>query len=296
MNNKIATLTFCFIMFAFTSQVIAKPIIAFVSIPPQKWLIEKLSGDAIDVHVLVDKGQEPHTFEPTPRQIVSLSAASVYFTLDMNFEKMILDKLVRNNKNLQIIDTTAEVNKIPLSEHGVHHDENHDDAHGAHDEAYDPHVWLSPINLKIMAQSISETLVTIDSKNKSIYQGKLSRLLNELDALHIEITTQLAPYEGSRIFVFHPSFGYFTDAYHLIQEAVEIEGKSPSPKQLSILIGKAKKDKVKVIFTQPQFDPKSSQAIANAIQGEAVPLDPLAENVAENIKTMADKVTKALTK
>lgn len=278
-------------MFAFTSQVIAKPIIAFVSIPPQKWLVEKLSGKSIDVHVLVDKGQEPHTFEPTPRQIVSLSAASVYFTLDMNFEKMILAKLVRNNKNLQIIDTTTGVNKIPLSEHGLHHD----DAHGSHDETYDPHVWLSPINLKIMAQSISETLIAIDSKNKTIYQERLSILLDELDALHNEITKQLAPYEGSRVFVFHPSFGYFTDTYHLIQEAVEIEGKSPSPKQLSILIGKAKKDKVKVIFIQPQFDPKSSQAIARAIQGEAVPLDPLAENVADNIRTMANKVTKALT-
>lgn len=296
MNIKTVTLAFCFILFAFTSQVIAKPIVTFVSIPPQKWLVEKLSGDSIDVHVLVNKGQDPHTFEPTPKQIVSLSAASVYFTLDMSFEKVILDKLIQNNKNLKIIDTTAEVNKIPFSEHGEHHDDNHDDGHGSHDETNDPHVWLSPINLKIMAQSTSKALIEMDSENKILYEEKLEYLLNELDVLHQDITSQLAPFEGSRIFVFHPSFGYFTDTYHLLQEAVEIEGKSPSPKQLSTLIGMAKEDKVKVIFTQPQFDPKSSQAIANAIQGEVVPLDPLAENVVDNIRTMANKVTKALTK
>ncbi len=184
MNYKITTLTFCFIMFAFTSQVFAKPIITFVSIPPQKWLVEKLSGDSIDVHVLVDKGQEPHTFEPTPKQIVSLSAASVYFTLDMNFEKVILDKLIQNNKNLQIIDTTTEVNKIPLSDHETHHDENLEDAHESYNETYDPHIWLSPINLKTMAQTIGEVLIEIDSENKLVYQEKLASLLKELDALH----------------------------------------------------------------------------------------------------------------
>ena len=78
------------------------------------------------------------------------------------------------------------------------------------------------------------------------------------------------------------------------QEAVEVEGKSPTPRQLYSLLTRAKTDKVKIVFVQPQFDRKSAQAIANGIGGEVVPLDPLAEDVVGNLKIMAEKIQSAL--
>ncbi|MBW2329130.1 MAG: zinc ABC transporter substrate-binding protein, partial [Deltaproteobacteria bacterium] len=87
---------------------------------------------------------------------------------------------------------------------------------------------------------------------------------------------------------------YFAHAYNLYQEAVEIEGKSPSPRQLYSLISRAKAEKVKVVFVQPQFDRKGAQAVAHAIGGEVVPLDPLAEDVSGNLKIMAEKIQSAL--
>ena len=41
----------------------------FVTIVPQAFLAERIGGEAVEVHILAAKGQDPHTFEPTPRQV-----------------------------------------------------------------------------------------------------------------------------------------------------------------------------------------------------------------------------------
>ena len=158
----------------------------------------------------------------------------------------------------------------------------------------DPHVWLSPVNLKIMAANMAQTLCDRDPQNCTAYTANLDKVNLELEVLDQMIADQLQPYAGEKFFVFHPSFGYFSKRYGLQQEAVEVEGKTPTPKQLSALINEAKADGVKVIFVQPQFDPRSGQAIAAAIGGEVVPLDALAEDVEENLKTIAARIRTAL--
>lgn len=279
----------------------AKPLDIYVSIPPQKWLLEQLGGELVTTHVLVGKGQDPHTFEPTPRQVVSLSAAQVFFTMNMPFENVLLHKLVHNNTNLKTLDVTKGIQRIPFTrdeEHGHHdHEEAHHDHHGHdHKAGLDPHTWLSAKNLQKMAEIMTETLIKLDAANTEVYAKNLATIKKQLTDIDEKIHHQLEPYHDARFYVFHPSFGYFAHDYHLIQEAVEIEGKSPSPKQLSKLIQMAKADKVKVIFTQPQFDQRSGQAIAAAINGSVVPLNPLAENVAENLQLMADKIAASLSK
>lgn len=141
---------------------------------------------------------------------------------------------------------------------------------------------------------MARALIATDPQNSGDYTANLEQLNRELDALDRKIATQLQPYAGATFFVFHPSFGYFAKRYGLHQEAVEVEGKSPTPKQLSSLIAEAKDDGVKVIFVQPQFDSRSSEVIAGAIGGEVVPLDALAEDVTGNLETIADRITTAL--
>jgi zinc transport system substrate-binding protein len=75
---------------------------------------------------------------------------------------------------------------------------------------------------------------------------------------------------------------------------VEVSGKSPTPKQLSTLIARARQDRVRIIFVQPQFDSRSAAAVARAIDGVVEPLDPLAEDVAANLRTMAARIATAL--
>lgn len=91
-----------------------------------------------------------------------------------------------------------------------------------------------------------------------------------------------------------PAFGYFANTYHLEQKAVETGGKSPTPRQLVKIVAEAKKNNVRVIFVQPQFDPKSANAVAQAINGRVLPLDPLAEDVFANIKNMSRTIGSVL--
>jgi zinc transport system substrate-binding protein len=155
-------------------------------------------------------------------------------------------------------------------------------------------VWLDPARLGIIAGNMAQALSEAAPGDSAYFESNLEGLRKDLEAADTAIRTQLAPFAGRTFFVFHPAFGYFADTYGLIQKAVEIEGKSPTPRQLQALIAEAREHQVKTIFVQPQFDAKSAETIAKAIGGEVRPLDDLARNVLGNLHAMADAIADAL--
>lgn len=294
------------ILLVLTSAAVAAPLEIFVSIPPQKWLSEKIGGELVSTNVLVARGQDPHTFEPTPKQISSLARSRLYFTIGMEFEQQITHRLDGAVASMRMVDTTATIDRIPAIHLASHAESGHTEdlevpagveeheKHAHHHAGDDPHVWLSPPNLIRMAEVMAEAMSVADPEHAATYRQNLSRTTDSLTQLHRDIATMLAPFRGASFYVFHPSFGYFAREYGLHQEAVEISGKSPTPKQISNLIAKAKGDKVRIIFVQPQFDSKSATAVARAIGGVVEPLDALAEDIPTNLRTMALQIKKAL--
>ncbi len=294
MRKKIFLVLLTGCLFGFSSAAFAAPLQVFVSILPQKWLVEQVGGDLVAIRVLVDQGQEPHNFEPTPKQIAALFRSTIYFTVDMPFERTIIRKIQQSGTGLQLVDVTASIEKISMTGQVEEGKENSRNTGQQRRDGLDPHVWLAPENLKIMAGTVATALAAADPAHKSIYEDNLHSVSTTLDRLNKKNQQLLAPYRGATFFVFHPAFGYFARAYGLHQEAVEVAGKSPSPKQLRSLISRARAENVRVVFVQPQFDPRSARAVARAIGGEVVPLDPLAENVPANLSVMAEKIQSAL--
>ena len=94
--------------------------------------------------------------------------------------------------------------------------------------------------------------------------------------------------------VVHPSWGYFADTYELIQVPIENEGKAPGARTLTTLIEQAKREKVKVIFVQPQFDKRTATQLASAIGAQVIAIDPLASDYADNLREVARRITAAL--
>jgi zinc transport system substrate-binding protein len=94
--------------------------------------------------------------------------------------------------------------------------------------------------------------------------------------------------------VFHPSWGYFAQAYGLEQVSIEFEGKEPKPAELQYLIQYAKERSIKVVFVQPQFSWLAAQAIADSIGGQIVFVDPLAADWVTNLRQVASKFKAAL--
>jgi zinc transport system substrate-binding protein len=282
-----------------------------VSIPPQANFVQRIGGDHVTVQTFVDQGQDPHHFSATPRQIMGLARSKAYFTTGMPFEEALVAKLQDSHPDLRIVETSdpaalkeaadahdhdAPAGEEPQSgEASPPHDEETpeaEDEHGhGHHHDFDPHVWLSPPLIVQQATAIHDTLVDLDPANQSTYDSNLADFTFEVDALHHELSELLAPHKGKAFFVYHPAFTHFADAYGLEQNSIEAEGKSPTPKQLMQLVQDARDQGARVIFVQPQIDSSSAQTIAEAIGGEVVTIDPLADDVLSNLETIAKALT-----
>ena len=261
----------------------------FAGIPPLAYLVEQIGGPHVAVEVLVQSGQDPHTFDPTPRQVLALSRAKLFFEIGMPFENALLAKLRQNTPQMTVVDVAAGVEKRTMDRPCFKHEHDHSDHRGTPD----PHVWLSPPLLKIQAENVAAALVRADPAHADDYERNLTALLGRIDATNRRIERMLAPYRGRSFFVFHPGFGYFADTYGLKEEAIEAGGRSPAAKQLKALIERARAEGAKTVFVQPQFDPHGARTIAEAIGGQIVPIDGLAKDVLHNLENIAAKIERS---
>jgi len=262
-----------------------------VSIQPQAFFVQHVGGTHVTVEVLVSPGGNPHTYEPTPRQIAALEAARIYFTIDMPFERPLVARIAAAFRDVRIVDTQAGIQRRAMTDHDEH--ATHAKQERRADEL-DPHTWLDPTLARRQAGTIAEALEQADPAHAADYRRNLQGLQAELDALDTELAEALASLKGRRFFVFHPAYGYFASRYGLEQVPVEMEGKEPSARQLADLIGQAKAAGAKVIFVQPQFSTRGARAVAEAIGGAVVPMDDLAGDYVSNLRRMAQAVRQAL--
>jgi zinc transport system substrate-binding protein len=266
------------------------PLEAFAGIPPVAYLVERVGGRHVHVEVLLQAGKDPHIFEPTPRQVIALSRASLFFRVGMPFEDRLVEHIVGGRAGFTVVNTAAGIAARAADSEG-------DDAHGDcdHEEEgqTDPHVWLSPPRLKTMAANVAAALCRADPQHAQAFRANLKILDDELDALDHRIAKSLSPYRGQAFYVFHPAFGYFADTYGLRQESVEVEGKPPTPGQIFSLVTKARNDRVRIIFLQPQFNQQIAASIAQAIDGAVMPLDSLGYDVVANLDDVAEKLAAA---
>ncbi len=269
------------IQFIVQTLVFAK-VNAVVSILPQQSFLKEIGGDKVNVSLMVKPGNSPHNYEPKPLQMMELAKADVYFSIDVEFEKIWLSKFKSQNKNMKIIDLSNGIIKIPMiSKHNNKH------------KKMDPHIWTSPKNVKIIAKNIYIALVDLDGKNKNYYKKNFDKFINNINQTDMKIKNILSNIkQNSSFMVFHPAWGYFAKQYSLKQFPVEIEGKTPKPKELVYIIRQSKKENIKAIFTQPEFSDKSAKIIAEQLNIKVIKASPLSAKWSENLikltKTIAE--------
>ncbi|MCD4761098.1 zinc ABC transporter substrate-binding protein, partial [bacterium] len=218
-------------------------------------------------------------------QIKKLSDAELYIRIGhIAFEQAQMDKLKDINSDMLVVDSSKSIKLRTIETHNTHKENknNHEDEGGN-----DPHIWLDPNMVKIQAENIYQALIKINPENKNYFLANKNKFIKDLDSLDKKLKNSFKPIKNKTILVFHPAFGYLADAYNFHQEAIEIEGKDPTIKNLQKIIDQAKKDNIKVIFVQKQFSTKSAQVIADAIGGTVVQIDPLAQNYFANLEDMA---------
>ena len=270
-----------------------------VTVPPQKYLVEKIGGASVKVSVLIPPGASHETYEPTPKDIQALSQADVYFGIGkIGFEVSQMPVIQEMYPDLKIVDTSKGVTFRTLENHFHEGEEESHDASDSAEEAVsgeeDPHIWLSPKTLKIQAKHITETLIALEPEREKDFLNGEAALFAELDAVDTQLRETLLPLKGTTVLVYHPAFGYLLDEYGLIQEHIEIEGREPALSEVEKIIKEAKADKIKVIFVQEQFSQSVARTIAEELNGVVVSLDPLKENVIQNFQDLANTLKENL--
>lgn len=268
-----------------------------VSILPQRYFVQRIAGDTVKVSVMVQPGHSPETYEPTPRQMADIADASVYFSIGMPFETVLVEKIKDLNRSMLLVDTSEGITLRDFDE-GYYYDK--EDSHHAHAHAHDhvgikdPHIWLSPELVKIQVKTICDALVKLEPNKEDLYRTNLNELITELHRLGGEIQQILKDLSIREFMVFHPSWGYFADEYGLRQIPIEIDGKEPTAKELAGIIDFAKEKNIRVIFVQSQFSTGAAERVAESIGGKVVQIDPLAEDYISNLKNLADSLKREL--
>ena len=256
----------------------------YVSIPPQAFLVEWLAGNLVQVDVLLPPGASPATYEPTPKQMAALDHAQLYLQIGAPFEGPILAKVSELMPELRVVDCRAGVELEPIG--GGGHD------HGA--GLLDPHIWLDPQRMKIIASTTAEALAALLPDEAPGIEERLAALHRAIDETNARVAALLAPFAGRTLLVFHPAYGYFTRRYGLIQMAVEVDGRAPSARRLATVVDELRQQPVPALFVQPQFSRSAAERVASALDCELVELDPLAGDYLANLEIMADRIAEGL--
>ena len=240
-----------------------KPVIT-VTIEPLRYFTEAIAGDEFTVVSMVPKGSSPETYDPTPQQLVDLAQSKAYFRIGyIGFEQTWTEKLTDNAPHLQFFDMSENVELILDDTHAHHHKDGHVHEGHTHAGGVEPHIWNSTINAQIIAGNILNALCAIDKANENAYMERYNALIRRIEHTDSLICQMLSSPNADRAFmIYHPALSYFARDYNLHQIPIEAGGKEPSPTHLKNLINSCKKEKVRVIFVQPEFDRRNADLIA----------------------------------
>ncbi|MDR2843635.1 MAG: zinc ABC transporter substrate-binding protein [Candidatus Symbiothrix sp.] len=246
-----------------------------VSIEPQRYFAEQLTDSLFEIITMVPPGSSPESYDPTPQQMTQLSRSKAYFGIGpIGFELAWLDRFKQNNPKVVFFDNSEGIPNI-------------------HHHADDPHSWASPKEARIIVQNMYQALVQIDSMHTETYQANLTKLLKEIDTTDRIVQSCLAQTTPKAFIIYHPALSYFARDYGLKQYAIETDGKEPSPEQLKQLVDIVKKENIRTIFIQQEFNRNNAEIIAQETGCRLEIINPLAYNWQEEViriaKTLCDE-------
>ena len=256
-----------------------------VSILPQKYFVGQIAGNLVQVNVLVPPGSSPHNYEVLPSQMKDLAKSKAWLQIGLlTFEDAWKGKMAEINKDLLIVNCSEGISLLAGDDH---HEGDHD--HG-HEGAFDPHVWLAPAEVKILAQNTLNVLSKSFPDHAAEFKKNYTAFIQKTDSLSALIDQKLAPLKNRNILIFHPALAYYARQFKLEQIPLELNGKEPSPKHMKDIVDLAHQQNIHVIFIQKEFDPAFAKQMAQEIGGEVLVIDPLDYNWEKQMLDITEKI------
>jgi len=294
MTNKIQTylLTLFFLVFSLISSANAE-VKVVTSIKPIHSLVSYIMDGVGKPDVIVDGYNSPHGFSLKPSHAKMLENADLVIWVGEDLEAFLekpLQTIAKKAKNIELMDLKG-IKKLEFREKNIfeeHDDHKEKDGHKEHDDhkekdgheghghgEHDPHVWLDPINAKVIVKEITNQLVQLDSKNSSIYKSNSKKALTEIDKLVKDIKKDLN--KDLRFVVFHDAYQYFENRFDIkVLGALTVNmDVMPGAEQLSKIRETIEHEKVNCLFSEPQYNPAIIKSIAKDTNVKIGILDPL---------------------
>ena len=237
--------------------------------------VRQLAGDKADVRLLLSPGSDPHSYEPTPSDIVAIENCDIFIYNGGESDEWvdgvlssIENKNVKVMKMMEYVTLRHEQSMDHNHEHAEHEDMDDNDEGHDHEEGeeYDEHIWTSIRNAERMSASIADVLISVDSKNSDYYNEKKADYISSLDSLDKKFT-EVANNKKRDTLVFGDRFPflYFVSDYDLGYECAfpgcshETE---PSTAVVSHLIDFTRENNIPVVFYLKLSSGKIAQIIS----------------------------------
>jgi zinc transport system substrate-binding protein len=256
-----------------------------VSIAPFKYFVEEIAGNDFTVNVMVPAGADPHTYEPVPGQINKLRKSVGYLSNGyLGFEMNWLDRFYETNPAMKKLALSDFIEPL-VSQHHLE---------GGHIEGADPHYWVSPKCALAIAGSVKQFLIGLNPAQKEKYESNYLQLISKIKVIDDKAMGMFSNVSVKSFMIYHPNLAYVARDYGLEEIPVEFEGKEPSPSRMRDLVDRARKDNLKTIFVQLEYDTKNAKALAEEIGAQIVLIDPLSENWQKSTTDIIEAVSKSL--
>ena len=268
------------------------------SIKPIHSLASYLMDGVGKPDLIVDGYASPHGFAMKPSHGKMLQNADLIFWIGKDLESFLekpLNSIAKKAEKIELMEIKG-LNKLEFrernifdghddhghdehkeDEHKEHghkedkHDDHHEHAHGEHD----PHIWLDPMNAKVILKEMAEHLIENDQENASTYKANLKKALKDLDKLTKKVKSELN--KDFKSIVFHDAYQYFEKRFDVnVLGAFTVNTDVlPGAEQLSEIREIIEHDKVSCVFSEPQFNPDIINAVAKDMNIKTGVLDPL---------------------
>lgn len=231
----------------------------------------EIAGDKAEVIMLLAPGEESHTYEPTPEDIMKIEHCDIFIYGGGESDKWtdnILNTVDDSVKILRMMDIVE-----PLEEEHSHEE---DAEHSHHEEQYDEHVWTSPLNSAEIVRALSSAIIEADKANEEYYKANTESFINEILKLDKEFESLISRNKEKAIIIGDRfPFGYFAERYSLNYLSA-FPGCSaqaePNPKTIAELTDYSKENSVKVILKVDLSKGNVANTIAEAVNADVMTL------------------------
>ena len=300
---------FCFILILpllyITQLMAASDIKVLVSIKPFHSLVSAIMQDVSEPLLLINGNNSPHSYALRPSSAENLQQADLVFWGGEILEGFLTKPLqsLASRAKLVSLQETAGLRLLPLRS-GLgwqKHETDSTNDHSAEDETTstsgtDPHIWLDPYNAKIISSKIVEILTEMDPQNAQSYRRNGEKYGLRLELLDRKLKAEMTKVAETPYMVFHDAYQYFEKRYQLnVVGSMTLHiGFGSSVRRLTAVRKTIQKEKIRCIFSEPQFSPKLLQTViagTNVKQGTLDPLGAGLESGAELYFTLLNNLS-----